>query len=98
MREDKRDFKMVKFTVWDETKNYEGEYTKFTRELNTYGFDGKMIGDELLYPIRINEPSGENQETNLATYLLKYKEFEKTSLKIKKVNDKEQFKTFLSLR
>ena len=89
---------MVKFTVWNDNKYCKCENAKFTRELNTYGFDGKMIGDELLYPIRINEPSGENQETNLATYLLKYKEFEKTSLKIKKVNDKEQFKTFLSLR
>ena len=77
---------MVKFTVWNET--FERENTKFTRELNTYGFDENGIGEELLFPIRLNEPSGGNQETNLATYLVKYKEFEKNSVKIKKVNDK----------
>ena len=76
---------MVKFTV----RNYNRENAKFTRELNTYGFNGNGIGEELLFPIRLNEPSGGNQETNLATYLLKYMEFEKTSITIKKVNDKE---------
>ena len=74
---------MVKFTLFDRSK--------FTRELNTYGFDKNGIGDELLFPIRLNEPSGGNQETNLATYLVKYMEFEKTSVIIKKVNDKERF-------
>ena len=80
---------MVKFTVWN--KYYKCENAKFTRELNTYGFDENGIGEELLFPIRLNEPSGGNQETDLATYLLKYMEFEKTSVKIKKVNDKEWF-------
>ena len=82
---------MVKFTVWNDGKlTYkECENTKFTRELNTYGFDENGIGDELLFPIRLNEPSGGNQETNLATYLIKYLEFERTSVIIKKVNDKE---------
>ena len=79
---------MVKFTVLD---NYNDENTKFTRELNTYGFDENGIGEELLFPIRLNEPSGGNQETNLATYLVKYMEFENNSVKIKKVNDKEWF-------
>ena len=84
---------MVKFTVWndDEDLTEKCENTKFTRELNTYGFDGNRIGDELLFPVRLNEPSDENQETNLATYLVKYLEFEKTSVKIKKVNHKELF-------
>ena len=80
---------MVKFTVWN--KGLKLENTKFTRELNTYGFDENGIGEVLLFPIRLNEPSGGNQETNLATYLVKYMEFEKTSVKIKKVNDKEWF-------
>ena len=80
---------MVKFTVWYE--RIKRENTKFTRELNTYGFDGSGIGDELLFPIRLNEPYGGNQETNLATYLVKYMEFDKTSVTIKKVNDKEWF-------
>ena len=75
---------MVKSTVWNNGK-YTSDYcenTKFTRELNTYG-----IGEELLFPIRLTG----NQETNLATYLVKYKEFKKTSVKIKKVADKERF-------
>ena len=62
---------------------------KFTRELNTYGFDENGIGEELLFPIRLNGSSGGNQETDLATYLIKYKEFEKTFVTIEKVNDKK---------
>ena len=80
---------MVKFTVWK--KDYKCENTKFTRELNTYGFDRNGVEEELLFPIRFNGSSCGNQETNLATYLVKYMEFEKTSVKIKKVNDKEWF-------
>ena len=83
---------MVKFTVWNEDE--ECENTKFTRELNTYGFDEIGIGEELLFPIRLNEPSGANQETNLATYLVRYREFEKISVTIKKVNDKVRFENF----
>ena len=82
---------MVKFTIWNDQENLKCENTKFTRELNTYGFDQNGSGEELLFPIRLNEPSGGNQETNLATYLVKYMEFEKTSVKIKKVDDKEWF-------
>ena len=80
---------MVKFTVWNDKHNRKRENTKFTRELNTYGFDANRIGEELLFPIRLNGLPGENQETNLATYLVKYMEFERTFVKIKKVNDKE---------
>ena len=81
---------MVKFTVWN--KNWKCENTKFTRELNTYGFDGNGIGEELLFPIRLNEQPGGNQETNLATYLVKYREFEKTYVKIKNDAGKERFR------
>ena len=81
---------MVKFTVWN--KNFECEDTKFTRELNTYGSDENGIGKELLFPIRLNGSSVGNQETNLATYLVKYKEFAKTCVRIKKDADKEWLK------
>ena len=80
---------MVKFTVW--SSKYHRENTKFTRELNTYGFDENGIGEELLFPIRLNGSSGGNQETNLATYLIKYKEFAKPCVIIKKDADKEWF-------
>ena len=80
---------MVKFTVWNKYRKCEN--TKFTRELNTYGFDENGKGEELLFPIRLNEPSDGNQGTNLATYLVKFMEFEKTSVTIKKINDKERF-------
>ena len=69
---------MVKYTIGHNHYSHNCENTKFTRELNTYGVDENGIGDELLFPIRLNGKPGENQETNLATYLIKYKEFEKT--------------------
>ena len=80
---------MVKYTVWN--KEWKRENTKFTRELNTYGVDENGIGEELLFPIRLNDKSGGNQETNLATYLIKYKEFKKTYVKVAKVQDKDGF-------
>ena len=89
---------MVKFTVWNDGKNAHRkkcENMKFTRELNTYGFDGNGIGDDLLFPIRLNEPSGGNQETNLATYLVKFMEFEMTYVKIKNDAGKERFRIFV---
>ena len=82
---------MVKYTVWNDHYRFKCEHTRFTRELNTYGFDENGIGEELLFPIRFNDGSGENQETNLATYLIKYKEFEKNEVKITKLQDKEGF-------
>ena len=82
---------MVKYTVWNDKYDWTHcENTKFTRELNTYGFDEIGIGEELLFPILLNGKPGESQETNLATYLVKYKEFEK-NVKITKVQDKEGF-------
>ena len=82
---------MVKYTVWNPELRFQCEITKFTRELNTYGFDEKGMGEELLFPVRLNDETGGNQETSLATYLVKYKEFEKTEVKITKVQDKEGF-------
>ena len=90
---------MVKFFVWNDgkfTADKACENTKFTRELNTYGFDKNGFGEELLFPILLNETAGGNQETNLATYLVKYIEFEKTSITIKRVNDKVRFENFQS--
>ena len=83
---------MVKFTVWNDKRWREN--TKFTRELNTYGYDENGIGEELLFPIRLNEPSRRNQETNLATYLVKFMEFEKTYVKTKNDAGKERFRKF----
>ena len=83
---------MVKYTVWNEDRKCENQ--KFTRELDTYGYDASGIGEELLFPIRLNKPSGGNEETNLATYLVKYKDLERTSVKIKKINDSEWLKRF----
>ena len=82
---------MVKYTV----KGNYGDIAKFTRELNTYGVDESGMGEELLFPIRLNVKSGGNQETNLATYLIKYKEFEKTFVKIIVINGKEGFLIFI---
>ena len=84
---------MGKYTVWNE--KLDRKNVKFTRELNTYGVDEKGIGEELLFPIRLNGEPGENQETNLATYLIKYKEFEKNEVKIIKDQDKEGFLIFI---
>ena len=88
---------MVKFTVLNDGKRSgkKCENTKFTRELNTYGFDINGFGEELLFPIQLDEPSGVNQETNLATYLVKFMEFEKTSVKIQKIDHKEWFKRLI---
>ena len=80
---------MVKYTVWNKINHREN--TKFTREVNTYGVDKNGIGEELLFPIRLNGKPGENQETYLANYLIKYKEFEKNVVKITKFQDKEGF-------
>ena len=85
--------KMVKYTVWN--RRYDSYIAKFRRELNTYGVDEDGIGEELLFPIRLNGKPGENQETNLATYLIKYKEFEKTDVKITEIQDKEGFLIFI---
>ena len=63
---------MVKYTVWNDSW-LKRENTKFTRELNSYGVEENGIEEELLFPIRFNDKSGGNQETNLATYLIKYK-------------------------
>ena len=84
---------MVKYTVKND-RRHKPENNRFTRELNTYGVDENGIGEELLFPIRLNGKPGENQETNLATYLIKYKEFEKlrqNNVKITKVQNKEGF-------
>ena len=88
--------KTVKYTVGNNS-NYGSKcgLTKFTRELNTYGFDENGIGEELLFPVRLNGEPGEIQETNLATYLIKYKEFEKTDVKITEIQDKEGFLIFI---
>ena len=86
---------MVKFTVWNDGKynyGFKCENIKLSRELNTYGYDQNGIGEELLFPIRLNDAFDGDQETNLATYLVKYKEFEKSCVKIKNDGGKERFR------
>ena len=58
--------------------------TKFSREFNTYG-----VGEELLYPVQMNDSSiGQPQpETNLATYLINYQEFQKSNVEMKKIGN-----------
>ena len=75
---------MVKYTV----KGAQGDLVKFTRELNVYGVD-----EELLYPIKLNDCSRGSSETNLATYLVKHKEFQKTSVKVVKSENEDSFLT-----
>ena len=75
---------MVKYTV----KGSQGDLVKFTRELNVYGVD-----EELLYPIKLNDCSRGSSETNLATYLVKHKEFQKTSVKVVKSENEDGFLT-----
>lgn len=70
---------MGKFTVWN--KYYECEQTKFTRQLNVYG-----IREELLFPIKLNDTGF---ETNLATYLVKIKRFERTFVEISETAGKD---------
>ena len=69
---------MVKYTITLENGT---EITKFSREFNTYG-----VGEELLYPVRMNDSSlGQPQPaTNLATYLINVKEFQKSNVEVRK--------------
>ena len=75
---------MVKFLI----SSLYGETSKYSREFNTYG-----VGEELLYPIEMNDSDlGQPQpDTNLATYLVKFKEFQKSTLEIKKNASKARF-------
>ena len=58
---------------------------KFSKEFNTYG-----IGEELLHPVKMNDSSiGQPQpETNLATYLINFQEFQKSKVEIKRNGNK----------
>ena len=75
---------MVKWTIWSE--HYNNEITKFTRELDRYGME-----EELLFPILLNKRTNKKLTLNLATYLVKYKEFEKTSVEIQNNSGKDGF-------
>ena len=73
---------MVKYTITleDGTEN-----TKFSREFNTNG-----VGEELLHPVEVNDSLiGQPQpETNLATYLIDFQEFQKSNVEIKRNGNK----------
>ena len=67
---------MGKNTFWNQEE--ECEIVKFTRMFNEYG-----MGEELLFPIKLNQSPTGNLETNLATYLINFKEFKKSQVEIK---------------
>ena len=73
---------MVKFIITLENGT---EITKFSREFNTYG-----VGEELLHPVQVNDSLiGQPQpETNLATYLINFQEFQKLNVEIKRNGNK----------
>ena len=73
---------MVKYTL---TTEFGTEKTRYSREFNTYG-----VGEELLHPIEMNNSSiGQPQpETNLATYLVVFKEFKKSNVEVRKNRNK----------
>ena len=70
---------MVKYIITRESDRT--EISKFSREFNTYG-----VGEELLYPVQMNDsPIGQPQpETTLATYLINFKEFQKSIVKVRR--------------
>ena len=74
---------MVKFTITREDNG--DEFSRFSREFNTYG-----VGEELLYPIEMNDSSiGQLQpETNLATFLIYFQEFQKSNVEVRKSGNK----------
>ena len=76
---------MVKFIL---SRGPGREISKYSREFNTYG-----VGEELLYPIEMNDSDiGQPQpDTNLATYLIRFKEFQKSSVEIKKNANTDRF-------
>ena len=83
---------MVKFII--STGRY-GETSMYTHEFNTYG-----VREELLYPIGMNDSSlGQPQpDANLVTYLIKFKEFQKSNVRIEKNGSKVRFfKSFFSI-
>ena len=76
---------MVKFIL---DRGLSREISKYSCEFNTYG-----VGEELLYPIEMNDsPLGQPQpDTNLATYLIQLKEFQKSNVEIEKNAGKARF-------
>ena len=69
---------MVKYTITLENGTV---LTNFSREFNTYG-----VAEELLHPVQINDSFiGQPQpETNLATYLVNFQEFQKSNVEVMK--------------
>ena len=73
---------MVKYIITTENST---EINRFSCEFNTYG-----VGEELLYPVEMNDSSiGQPQpETNLATYLVIFQEFQKSNVEVRKDGNK----------
>ena len=75
---------MVKETHWNEIANcYQ---TRFSKMYDVYG-----MTEDLLFPVKLNVPEGErSQETSLATYLVKIKEFQTLNVTIKEYSTNNQ--------
>ena len=75
---------MVKETHWNEKENcYQ---TRFSKMYNIYG-----MTEDVLFPVTLNVLDGEpSQETNLATYLVKIKEFQTVNVTIKEYSTNNQ--------
>ena len=76
---------MVKFLILNALGR---ETSKYSHEFNTYG-----MREELLFPIEMNDsfPGQPQPDTNLAIYLIKLKEFQKSTVEIKKNENKARF-------
>ena len=76
---------MVKYIITSKIDDYEIEFTRFSREFNTYG-----VGEDFLYPVQMNDSTiGKPQpETNLATYLINFQELKKSNVEIRKSGNK----------
>ena len=81
---------MVKYIILTDS----GETSKYTQEYNTYD-----VADELLFPIKMNKSylRQPQPDTNLATYLIKFKEFQKSNVNIEKNGSKVRFFQSFSL-
>ena len=83
---------MVKFIIFSKFGSI--ETSKYTHEYNTYG-----VREELLYPIKMNDSSiGQPQpDAYLASYLVNFKEFEKSNIRIEKNGSKVRFLNHCSI-
>ena len=76
---------MTRGDIMSTNKLFGVEFTRFSREFNTYG-----VGENLLYPVEMNDSSnGQPQpQTYLAAYLITFQEFQKSNVEVRKNGNK----------